>query len=123
MSAELAISKEIAPPFTRHRRRGPSDHLRDALQRLGEGQPLILHHRERSWASITFSGTRHTLTLLFTGTKAVAAGERFIDALPDHEFAIPGQLVADAAVTSVDHALLPTPRMKVQVEVLILEDA
>ena len=123
MSAELAIRKELAQTIIRHPRRGPSDRLRDALQRLGEGQPLVLHHRERTWASITFSGTRHTLTLMFTGTDAVAAGERFIDALPEHEFAIPGQLVADAAVTSVDHALLPTPQMEVEVEVLMLEDS
>ena len=123
MSVERAISTDAAPPRPRRPRRGPSDHLRDALQQLGEGQPLVLRHHERSWASITFSGTRHALTLLFTGTEAVAAGERFIDALPDHEFAIPSQLVADATVTSVANALLPTPRMEVQVEVLMLEDA
>ena len=47
---------------------------------------------------------------------------RFITALPDHEFAIPRQLVADAEVIAVDHRLAPAPRMAVTVEVLMLEE-
>ena len=119
----MLAERRHRPTPIRRPRRGPSDHLRDALQLLGEGHPLIQHHHERAWASITFSGTRHQFTLLFTGAQAAAAGERFIDALPEHEFAIPGQLVADATVASVDHALLPIPRIELQVEVLLLEDA
>lgn len=111
------------PAQVRRPRRGPADHVRDALQRLGGGHPLVLNHSERSWASITFSGSRHCVSLMFTGDAAVAAAETFIDALPEHEFAIPGQLVADATVTSVDHALQPTPQMQVDVEILLLEDA
>ena len=41
--------------------------------------------------------------------------------LPEHEFALPGQLVADAAVTAVDHRLEP-PRMQVSCELLLLEE-
>jgi len=40
----------------------------------------------------------------------------------DHEFAIPGQLVADVSVISVDQATLPEPRMVVELELLLLED-
>ena len=79
-------------------------------------------HREKAWASITFAGARHTVTLLFASDEAVAAGEHFIAALPDHEFAIPGQLVADAIVTEVDHRLLPAPRLVVTCELLLLEE-
>ena len=61
-------------------------------------------------------------TLLFAGEDAVAAGERFIAALPDHEFALAGQLVADATVTEVEHRLLPSPRLIVTCEVLLLEE-
>ena len=108
------------PPRTA--RRTASDHLRDALLALGQGKARIASHRETAWASITFAGTRHRLELLFEGD-AVAAGEAFIEALPEHEFAIPRQLVADAAVMEVDHRMTPEPRLAVAVELLLLEDA
>ncbi|MEZ5695197.1 MAG: hypothetical protein R3E18_01820 [Sphingomonadaceae bacterium] len=104
-------------------RRGPSDHLRSALQVLAAGQGQLLSHAEKPWASITFSGSRHTLRFAFDGAEAVSAGEDLIDVLPEHEFTIPGQLVADAIVTGVDHALLHSPRMEVTLEVLMLDDS
>ena len=102
-------------------RREPRIRLREALLALAGGQATILSHDEKSWASITFAGTRHRLELVFEGAAAVAAGELFIAFLPEHEFAIPGQLVADAAVTAVDHRLDP-PRMQVSCELLLLEE-
>jgi hypothetical protein len=60
--------------------------------------------------------------MAFTDVEAVECGEALIAALPDHEFAISGQLVADASVTSVDHATLPEPRMLVELDLLLLED-
>jgi len=102
-------------------RREPRVRLREALLALAGGQATVLSHDEKSWASITFAGTRHRLELVFEGVAAVAAGELFIAFLPEHEFAIPGQLVADAAVTAVDHHLEP-PRMQVSCELLLLEE-
>ena len=61
--------------------------------------------------------------LMFEGPDAVEAGEHFIAELPDYEFDIPRQLVADAAIVEVDHALAPEPRLAVSVELLLLEDA
>jgi hypothetical protein len=104
----------------RHRR-GPGDHLRAALLELAHGKAAILAHGETRWASITFAGARHRLELQFDGEEAIAAGELFIAFLPEHEFAFPGQLVADAAVTEVDHRLEP-PRMTVKCELLLLEE-
>ena len=43
--------------------------------------------------------------------------------LPDHEFAIAGQLVADAGVSEVEHRMVPDPRLLVRCELLLLEDA
>ena len=117
MSSEQAIAAPRRP------RRSAGDHLRSALQGLGEHHGQILTHTEKAWASITFAGTRHALSLLFAGEAAVEAGERFIAALPEHEFAIPGHLVADAGITEVEHRLLPAPRLIVQCELLLLEDA
>lgn len=97
-------------------------HLVEAVMTLAGGKAELAHHIERGWASVTFSGARHTLSLVFTGAEAVAAGEEFIAALPEHEFTIPRQLVADAVVISAEHRLLPEPRLAVEAELLLLED-
>lgn len=102
-------------------RSGPRGRLREALLALAGGKASIVSHTEKSWASITFAGARHRLELAFEGAEAVEAGELFIAFLPEHEFAIPGQVVADAAVTAVDHRLAP-PRMLVSCELLLLEE-
>ena len=90
---------------------------------LAQHQAQVITHSEKAWASITFAGTRHSLSLLFAGEDAVEAGERFVAELPEHEFAIPGQLVADAGIVEVEHRLSPSPRMIVQCDLLLLEDA
>lgn len=121
MALELADPPRPTPA-RRAGRRTSADRLREALMALGDHRGQLLAHTEKAWASITFAGARHTLALLFAGEEAVAAGERLIAALPDHEFAIPGQLVADAGVTVVDHRMLPAPRLVVQCELLVLEE-
>ena len=103
-------------------RRSLGDRVQEALLALAKVQAQLLTHEEQSWASITFTGTRHDIMLDFNGSKAVAAGEEFVAALPDHEFTIPGQLVADATINSVKHTMLPAPRMIVTLTLLLLED-
>lgn len=104
-------------------RRTTADRLREALQELAGGHARFASHRETAWASITFAGARHRLEILFEGPEAVEAGEHFIAALPEHEFDILGQLVADAAIIEADHTMLPEPRLAVVAELLLLEDA
>ena len=111
----------LRPP-ARRALRSPGIHLVAALQVLAEDRALVVRHEERAWASITFSGARHSLMLRFVGDIAVAAGERFIAALSEHEFAIPRRLVADAAIVAVRHALLPEPSIEVECEVLLLDE-
>lgn len=107
----------------RNPRRTTADRLRDALQAPCEWRGQVLSHHEKAWASITFAGARHTVALLFAGEDDVLAGERFIAALPEHEFTMPGQLVAEATVIEADHRLLPAPRLLVTCELLLLEDS
>ena len=116
------MSDERKPPRPPRTRRTAGDRLRAALLDLSDHRAQVLDHKEVPWASITFAGARHTLTLLFVGEKAAAAGEQFIAALPDHEFAIPGQLVADASISDCEHRMLPHPRIVVTCEVLMLEE-
>jgi hypothetical protein len=120
----LRTAPAFDPPARRpaSARRSTGDRLREALLALGDFRGEVITHTEKAWASITFSGSRHSLALLFAGEEAVEAGERFIAGLPDHEFAIAGQLVADATVTEAEHRLLPTARLVVQCELLLLEE-
>ena len=101
--------------------RGPGRRLAEALLALTDGTGRIARHSVKSWASITFAGARHRFEMVFAGAEAVEAGENFIAFLPEHEFTIPGQLVADAAVTEVDHTLDP-PHLSVKCELLLLEE-
>lgn len=105
----------------RTRRLGTGGQLARALHELGEERGRILSHDEKPWASITFAGARHRYVMEFCGDEAVAAGECFIAFLPDHEFSISGQLVADAAVTAAEHTLDPQV-LTVTCELLLLEE-
>ena len=68
---------------------------------LGPGHQVVLK-RERPWASITFSGTRHTIVIdASVGPDhgvAVSIGDR----LARHEFDLPGQFVADLLIEDAD---------------------
>ncbi|WP_232491973.1 hypothetical protein [Novosphingobium kaempferiae] len=94
--------------------------LSEVMQLAGPGVEFV-QHGERAWASATFTGARHTIVLAFEGAQAIAHGETFIAALPDHEFSVPRHLVADAAIVAVEHRQGP-PYMTVEVELLVLED-
>lgn len=122
MHFDLSLDHTSLSAARRAARRTPWLPLLSTLMALAGGKAELLRHAERTWASATFSGTRHSVTLAFTGSEAVTAGEAFIDALPDHEFALPHQLVADAAVACVEHTALPEPRLEVTAELLLLED-
>ncbi|WP_374530277.1 hypothetical protein [Novosphingobium sp.] len=103
-------------------RSGPWLPLLSALLEMAGGKAELIRHSERAWASVTFSGSRHTVQLAFTGAEAVAAGEAMIEALSDHEFTIPRHLVADTAVISAEHVALPEERLTIEVELLLLDD-
>lgn len=82
----------------------------------------LVRRQESPWASITYTGTRYEFELWFDGKAEVAAGEALIAALPEHEFAIAGWLVADATVTRVDHFFSEQERLTVTCVLLLLKD-
>jgi hypothetical protein len=123
LQIDLAADSAMLATVRNGARRTPWMPLVSALLELAGGKAELIRHAERAWASVTFTGSRHDITLAFTGAEAVAAGEAFIAALPDHEFAIPRQLVADATVLGAEHTLLPEPRLVVEAQLLLLEDA
>ena len=111
-----------APRIRPARQRNPAMQLLDAVMRLAGPHAELLRHAERPWASATFLGSRHTIAMVFEGPEGVVAGEAFLAALPEHEFTIPRQIVADAAVSEVEQIMLPRQRLTVEVELLLLED-
>ena len=104
------------------RARRPWLPLLGSVLRLAGPHAELLRHSERPWASVTFSGTRHTIALRFMGAEGVAEGEVFIAALGEHEFEITRQVVIEAAVVSVEHQTLPQVRLSVEAELLLLAD-
>lgn len=85
------------------------------------GSGRLMAHRETAWASITFAGTRHTMTWQFRGAAGIADGEALIATLPDHEFRIARHLVADATVVDVAQRIDPE-EMLVTAEILLLQE-
>jgi hypothetical protein len=117
--------REMSQPFAaayRSSRREPWLRLLSQVLQLAGPGAEFLGHEERAWSSATFSGSRHTILLAFEGVDGVVRGEAYVTALPDHEFTIARQIVADATVVAVENLLVPTPRMTVEAELLLLED-
>jgi hypothetical protein len=122
--ADLNELELKSAPLSRLRtRRTLADRVRTALKALAGGHGTVLSHDEKAWASITFSGTRHEVVMEFCGPEAVAAGEELIERLPEHEFNLPGHLVADATITKIDHHFGAIERLEVTAVLLLLEEA
>ncbi|WP_298171772.1 hypothetical protein [Novosphingobium sp.] len=100
----------------------PGERLLRAVVALAGPLAELMEHSEAPWASVTFAGTRHTIVLRYAGWEACDAAEEFMATLPEHEFAIPRTLVADAAVVRLDQVLLPEPCMTVELGLLLLDD-
>jgi len=103
-------------------RRTPGERLLQSVMDLAGPRAELCSHGEVPWASVTFSGSRHTIVLQFHGWEACDDAENLIAELPEHEFRIAGVLVADATVARTDQQLLPEPRMEVELELLLLDD-
>lgn len=97
------------------------EQVRAQLVALAGGAGTVRVHAERAWESIVFTGTRHTVQLRYEGAD-VLMGETLIALLPDHNFVIPGQIVADASIVDVDQRFVPDELLTVTVELLLIEE-
>jgi hypothetical protein len=80
-------------------RRDPGSLLAGQLKTLVGDRAAVSLQRERTWASITFTGTRHCLAVDWADTADLTEIRKFAATLPDHEFIIPGYFIADILVT------------------------
>jgi hypothetical protein len=53
------------------------------------------------WASATFIGARHAITLLLEGEDSGVRAQALAAILPESDFAIPGHIVADLSVDGI----------------------
>jgi hypothetical protein len=67
------------------------------------------------WASVTFTGARHALQV---SAAASPAFDAWLDGLAEHEFRLPGHVVADLTVTSARRGGAMT---EVRIEALTVE--
>jgi hypothetical protein len=74
--------------------------LRALRDRSGAGDaPAFGSTSGEAWASATFRGMRHMITLRFVGTDAAGRAGRMAAEMDAIEFDLPGHLVADITVT------------------------
>jgi hypothetical protein len=74
----------------------------------------------RPWASITFSGERHRLSLCLPGPGAQAAVDAFLDGLEDREFGLRGHILADIEAAGVERDA--DGQIRLILEALTVED-
>ncbi len=111
--------KSVAAPRVRI---SPAERLLRAVRALAGASAEMVSHSEKPWASVTFAGSRHTMVLRYSGWEACDDAEHFRRQLPEHEFTIPGVLVADAAASIAHQVLLPEPWMELEVDLLLLDE-
>lgn len=69
--------------------------IRALIARSG-GAAVAIRGARHEWASATFVGMRHALTLALAGD----AADRMRDGIAEHQFAIPGHIVADIMIVA-----------------------
>jgi hypothetical protein len=73
--------------------------LADLLERAGEDSE-ILDSGITAWASATFLGARHSVTLAVRGEDALTQADMVRESLPEADFTLAGHIVADLSVDS-----------------------
>jgi hypothetical protein len=97
--------------------------LRELIERaqVPRDRFLLSEWQSADWQSLTFEGERHQVRLRIAGADAAAAARRLTDGIEDHEFAVPGQIVADISAKIVgDQA--PDGSTMVRLEALTISE-
>lgn len=100
-------------------RRDPGMQLRRAIERAADAAGIVLSITRSDltqWASATFAGARHELTLTVTPSARV---DRWLGDLPETELPLQGHLVADLKIVAV---VRTAATILVTLEILTVED-
>ncbi|MEZ5707883.1 MAG: hypothetical protein R3E02_00670 [Blastomonas sp.] len=101
--------------------RDPATALIRTMIELSGGAARLEEHGGRSWASATFAGMRHSMRLSFAGA-GVSRGEWLASILPEHEFTLPGHILADIAIVEMHRREEGEPALTLEIEALTVED-
>lgn len=99
--------------------------LRALRARFAGFEPIVFEEiTSRSWASITFTGARHDISVRLDGDGADAAAAAFLTNLEAAEFRLRGHILADIALVSKERSTGPegSPRVRIRLEALTVED-
>lgn len=75
--------------------------------------------RSRSWASVTFTGARHEISMRLDGDGAEAAADAFLSDLDIAEFRLRGHILADIALVTRN---IVEDGVRIRIEALTVED-
>lgn len=95
-------TEAIMPSSPRPVRRDCHGRLISALLNRAGQDCDIVETTLTPWASATFIGARHCLTLILKGDDAAVRAEALTVLLPEADFTIAGHLVADLSVDSTE---------------------
>ncbi len=73
--------------------------LAQIIAKLRPARVIVVDAASKPWASVTFAGERHELTLLVEGDAAGTVAQRLERTIRCEEFDITGHLVADILIT------------------------
>lgn len=78
----------------------------------------------RAWASATFVGARHEISLRLEGDQADEAAKDFVAGLAATEFPLRGHIVADMHLAAEERGTAPDgrPFVRLRIEALTVED-
>lgn len=91
--------------------------LRELRRLLPEATLSVIH--ERPWHSLTFTGAQVCISVMLQSEKLPDFGHRFAQELPEYEFSLRDQLVADIAVIEMAAGENPT---RLMIDALLLDD-
>ncbi|HYD13071.1 MAG TPA: hypothetical protein VEC11_09505 [Allosphingosinicella sp.] len=85
------------------------------------GAAVTIQVASRPWASITFAGERHRLTLRLPGPGAQAAVDSFLAGLEEREFALRGHILADIEAAGIEREA--DGQIRLTLEALTVEES
>lgn len=91
--------------------------LRRLHQLLPDSELSVVN--ERTWHSVTFSGVQVCISVILHSAQHADCATCFEQALPEHEFDLCGQLVADIAVIET---VAGENQHRLMIDALILDD-
>jgi hypothetical protein len=84
------------------------------MSKVSSGQAALVDSAVSPWASMTFSGDRHSFDIALNSADVEHSADQLASMLNEEDFDLPGELVADFAITSQSQALDGSPLFRIE---------